>query len=281
MRRWLREPLLHFLLLGCGLFMLYGWVGGRAKGGGDTIVITQGQIEQLRAGFARMYQHPPDPSELQGLIDEAIREEIYYREAMALGLDRDDTIVRRRLTQKLQFVSENVTPIPEPTDAELEAYLRNHPQQFQREVYYSLTQVYLDPGLHGARLADDVQTLLARLQRFGSVPETIGDASLMPQSFERTPAAELARLFGEKFEIALRAVPIGQWSGPVPSGFGVHLVLIRERDARATATLAESRVDVRAAWTEARQAEANARFYAELRKRYPVTVARPVASGGP
>jgi hypothetical protein len=281
MRHWLREPLLHFLLLGVGLFVLYGWVGGRAPGDGQTIVISQGQIEQLSAGFARMYQHAPDPAELQGLIDEAIHEEIYYREAMALGLDRDDTIVRRRLTQKLQFVSENVTPIPEPTDAELEGYLQGNAQRFQREVRYSLIQVYLDPELHGARLADDAHTLLARLQRFGSVPDTIGDASLMPRSFEKAPAAELSRLFGDEFETALRAVSIGQWSGPVPSGYGVHLVLVRDRDAQGTATLAEMREDVRRAWTEARQAEANARYYAELRKRYQVTVARPAGSGGP
>ena len=159
-RRWLREPLLHFLLLGCGLFLLYGWVG-RTKAEGDTIVISQAQIEQLSAGFVRMYQRVPDPAELQGLIDEAIHEEIYYREAKALGLDRDDTIVRRRLSQKLQFVSENVTPIPDPTEAQLEAYLRDNPARFQLEIRYSLTQVYLDPEQHGARLADAAQSLLA------------------------------------------------------------------------------------------------------------------------
>jgi PPIC-type PPIASE domain len=276
MRSWLREPLLHFLLLGCALFVLYGWVGGRAKGDGEHVVITQGQIERLSAGFVRMYQRAPDQTELQGLIDDAIHEEIYYREAKTLGLDRDDTIVRRRLTQKLQFVSENVTPIPDPTEAQLEAYLRDNPQRFQPETRYSLMQIYLDPELHGARLAADAQTLLARLQ--GSVPDTIGDASLMPRSFEKTPAAELARLFGEKFEMALRAVPIGQWSGPVPSGFGVHLVLIRERDAQGTATLAEMHDDVRRAWLEAQQAQANARYYGELRKRYHVTVARSPGS---
>jgi hypothetical protein len=274
-RRWLREPLLHFLLLGCGLFLLYGWVGGRARGDGENIAITQGQIAQLSAGFVRMYQRTPDQAELQGLIDEAIHEEIYYREAMKLGLDRDDTIVRRRLTQKLQFVSESVSPIPDPTDAELEAFLRDNPQRFQREVRYSLSQVFLDPEQRGARLADDVQTLLARLQRFGSAPDASGDASLMPQSFEKAPAVELSRLFGDKFETALRAVPIGQWSGPVPSGYGVHLVLVRERDAAGTAAFADVRADVRRAWIEARQAEANAHYYAELRSRYRVTVARP------
>jgi len=281
MRSWLREPLLHFLLLGCALFVLYGWVGGRAQGDGANIVVTRGQIEQLTAGFVGMYHRAPDQAEVQALIDEAIHEEIYYREAKALGLDRDDTIVRRRLTQKLQFVSENVTPIPGPTDAQLEAYLRDNPQRFQQEIRYNLTQVYLDPEQHGARLTDDAQALLAQLQRPGSVPDTSGDASLMPRSFETVPAGELSRMFGEKFELALRAAPIGQWCGPVPSGYGIHLVLVRERALDRTATLAEMHDDVRRAWTETQQAAANARFYADLRKRYHVTVAPHEVTSAP
>ncbi|HEY3256939.1 MAG TPA: peptidylprolyl isomerase [Polyangiaceae bacterium] len=274
MRSWLREPLLHFLLLGGALFVLYGWVGGRARGAGDSIVIDQQQIAQLSAGFARMYQRAPDQAELQGLIDEAIHDEIYYREAKALGLDRDDIIVRRRLAQKLQFVSENVTPIQEPSDAQLEAYLRDNPGRFQLEIRYSLTQIYLDPERHGARLADDARALLAQVQRPGASSESSGDACLMPRSFDKTSASELSRMFGDKFETALRAAPIGQWSGPLASGFGLHLVLVRERAAERAASLADVRDDVRRAWLEAQQAQANARYYADLRKRYHVTVAR-------
>jgi hypothetical protein len=272
-RGWLREPLLHFLLLGGGLFLVYGSIGGRTNGDRENVAITAGQVEQLSAGFARMYRRAPDQAELHGLIDAAIQEEIYYREAMKLGLDRDDTIVRRRLTQKLQFVSEGVTPIPDPTDAELESYLRENAQRFQREVRYSLTQIYLDPAQHGVHLVEDVQNLLARLRRVTSVPDSIGEASLMPRSFDRAPAAELSGLFGAQFEAALRAVPIGQWFGPVQSGYGVHLVLVSERDAQGTAALADVREEVRRAWIEARQTEANVRYYAELRKRYRVTVA--------
>lgn len=279
MRKWLREPLLHFLLLGLGLFLVYGWIGGPAEGEGGNIVITQGRIEQLTVGFLRMHQRLPDNNELDDLIDDAIREEIYYREAKALGLDGDDTIVRRRLRQKLEFVSQDVAPVPEPSDAQLQAYLRQNPQRFRMERRYSLTQVYLSPQRHGSNLAGDAQNLLAELQRAGPTAATDGrgDAFLLQQRFEQIRASELLRLFGSKFEAALRTQPIGEWAGPVPSGYGMHLVLLRERDADRPAPLQEVRDDLRREWMHVQRTQANARFYADLRKRYDVSVERPAA----
>ena len=119
MRRWLREPALQFLLIGTGLFLAYGWLHGRASFSRDTIVITEGRIEQLAAGFAGLHRRPPTREELDGMVQDAVREEILYREAMALHLDADDVIVRRHLAQKLQFVSEDTHPVPEPTQAQL------------------------------------------------------------------------------------------------------------------------------------------------------------------
>ena len=133
MSKLLREPLLHFLLLGTGLFLVHGWIGGGPAGEGEQILITQGRIEQIASGFSRMHQRSPDSSELDALIDDAVREEIFYREAKALGLDQDDTIVRRRLRQKLEFVSEDIEPVLEPTEAQLRAYLQAHPEKFRGE----------------------------------------------------------------------------------------------------------------------------------------------------
>jgi hypothetical protein len=277
---WLREPLLHFVLLGLGLFLLHAAVGGPAIGKGETIVISRGRIEQLTIGFARMHQRAPDPSELDGLVDDAIKEEIYSREAKALGLDRDDTIIRRRLRQKLEFVSEDVTPIAEPSDAELQAYLQAHPETFRAERRYGLTHVYLDPTVHGARLAQDGQALLTELRRAGPSAEISarGDASLLPQHVEKMAAGELSRVFGSKFESALQELPLGQWSGPVASGYGLHLVLLQEREEEHTAPLPEVRAEVRREWIDAQHAQANARYYAELRARYAVTVERAPSS---
>ena len=282
MRKLLREPLLHFMLLGFGLFLLHGWIVGPAGGSGKSIVITQGRIEQLAVGFARMHQRAPVASELEALIDDAIREEIFYREAKALGLDQDDTIVRRRLRQKLEFVSEDVVPVPEPTDVQLRGYLQAHPEKFASEARYSLSQVYLDPQRHGQRLAGDIEALLAQLQRVGAGADAskLGDAFLLEHRFQNVTASELVRLFGASFETALRALPTNEWRGPVPSGYGVHLIFVDKRDDGRAAALEQVRDEVRREWIHDQRQQANERFYADLRKRYEVTVERPTASGG-
>jgi hypothetical protein len=282
-RRVLREPLLHFLLLGFALFLVHGWIGGPAGGEGGRIVITQGRIEQLTVGFLRMNQRLPDKAELDNLVDDAIREEVYYREAKAMGLDQDDTIVRRRLRQKLEFVSEDVASIPEPTDVQLRAYLHQHAARFREEPRYSLTQLYLDPQRHGARIASDAHHLLLELQHAG--PATLdtgkqGDPFLLDRRFDHMAASDLSRLFGMGFEAALRTAPIGKWIGPVPSGYGTHLVLVRERQPERRAALADVRDAVRGEWMAAQRAAANARFYADRRRHYVVTIEYPKAPAG-
>src|SRR4249919_1214853 len=161
----LREPLLHFLLLGIGLFALHGWLNDSGVLSTKTIVIDRGRIDQLSAGFALLHQHPPMAEELQGLVDDAVKEEVFYREALAQGLDRDDVIVRRRMRQKLEFVSEDVEPVPEPTDAQLQAWLDAHPAQFAIEPRYTFEQVFLDPSKRGASLQADAAALLLQLRR--------------------------------------------------------------------------------------------------------------------
>ena len=281
MRKLIREPLVHFMLMGLGLFLLHGWVAGPTGGSGKSVVITQGRIEQLATGFARMHQRAPVANELEALIDDAIREEIFYREAKALGLDQDDTIVRRRLRQKLEFVSEDVVPLPEPTDEQLRSYLQAHPEKFRSEARYSLSQVYLNPQRHGQRLAGHTQVLLAELQRAGATADAsrLGDAFLLERRFENVTASELVRLFGVGFETSLRGLPTGEWQGPVPSGYGVHLVFVDKRDDGGAAALEHVVDEVRRKWIHEQRQKANERFYADLRKRYAVTVERLTANG--
>ena len=283
MRRWLREPALQFLLIGTGLFLAYGWLHGRASFSRDTIVITEGRIEQLAAGFAGLHRRPPTREELDGMVQDAVREEILYREAMALHLDEDDVIVRRHMAQKLQFVSEDTHPVPEPTQAQLRDFLAQHPQLFQAERGYSFTQVFLDPQRHGSQLQADAQHLLAALRR---APEDValvkgGDPFLLDSHFERLPAGETARLFGADFERALQTTATGQWQGPVASSLGTHLVLLRWRDEPGPPRLADIQAEVRRAWMNEQRELANARFYAELRRRYDVKVELPAVSAEP
>lgn len=274
MRRFLREPLLHFLLLGAALFAAYHLVSGRDAGESGSIVITQGQVRNLALAFAKTWRREPTADELEGLVRDRVREEVYYREAMALGLDKDDIVIRRRLRQKMEFISEDRSVIGEPSQADLEAYLAAHPASFRVQPRFTFVQVFLDPEKRGGQLESDAQRLLARLRQPGSAVDatSLGDTSLLERRFTATPAGAVAQQFGEAFTMALEAAALGRWEGPIASDFGMHLVRVTERTPARAPALAEVRDDVRREWIGARRLEANERYYQELRKRYVVTV---------
>jgi hypothetical protein len=274
MKRILKEPLLHFLLLGAALFAAYSFVSQPSSSEPGKIVVTVGQVEHLAAGFAKTWQRPPTDAELKGLVDDWVREEIATREAIALGLDRDDTVIRRRLRQKLEFVSDDIAAQTEPTDADLNVYLQAHPGSFRVEPRFTFSQVYLDPAKHGDNLARDTAQVLAQLQQAGGKADSsaLGDSFLLEHTVSSTPTSEVEKQFGEQFAAALGGLTPGQWQGPVESGYGVHLVLVSERTEGRKPGLAEVRDVVRREWANARRLEGNERFYAELLKRYTVTI---------
>jgi len=275
MKRILKEPLLHFLLLGAALFIAYSLIAKPGSGGAPgKINVTVGQIEHLAAGFAKTWQRPPTDAELKGLVDDWVREEIATREAVAMGLDKDDSVIRRRLRQKLEFVSDDIAAQTKPTDADLNAYLQAHPESFRVEPRITFSQVYLDPTKHGQHLARDAAQLLAKLQQAGGKVDTstLGDSILLEHSFQSAPTGEVSRQFGEKFAAALAGLAPGQWQGPIESGYGVHLVYVNERTAARAPALAEVRDTVQREWVNAQRLDGNARFYQELLKRYTVTI---------
>lgn len=185
--------------------MAYSLVSERTGGEPDKVMVTQGKIENLVAIFARTWQRPPTEWELEGLIQDYVREEVLYREALALGLDRDDTIVRRRLRQKLEFVTEDVAAEADPTDQDLRTYLKAHPETFRLERRFTFSQVYLNPDRHGENLARDAVQLLAQLtQASGRADVTeVGDPLLIDHKFDAVPGSEVAKQFGEEFAAKL------------------------------------------------------------------------------
>ena len=191
-----REPLVHFLLLGAALFAAYGLVRPRTDNDRQTIVVTPGQIAHLAAGFTRVQRRPPSADELEGLIRDHVRGEVYAREARALGLDRDDTVITQRLRQKLEFVSDDVAALTDPTEAQLEAYLEEHAGAFRVEPRFTFRQVYLDPQRRGDGLARDAERLLAHLRRAGTRADiaTLGDAFLLDGEFGDVPDRKSTRL---------------------------------------------------------------------------------------
>ncbi len=238
---------------------------------GDTrIVVTAGRLAHLTDAFAATFQRPPTRQELEGLVDDWVREEVYAREARRLGLDRDDTVVRRRLRQKMEFLVEDAIAPADPTDAELAAYLAAHPAPFRREPTYSFQHVFLRPERRG-----DADTLLARLTDGDVAAAALGDPILLPPSLDGASRSEVARLFGDPFAQHLGDVPVGRWSGPLASAYGLHLVLVRERlDGRVPA-LAEIRDAVEREWRADRRAAASEAAWSRVRKEYDVSVEWP------
>jgi len=274
MKRILKEPLAHFLVLGALIFAGYGWRNRHGAPAAGRIVVSQGQLASLMVGFTRTWQRPPTPEEWEGLVKDRVREEVYCREAMALGLDRDDTIIRRRLRQKMEFISDDMAAPTLATDAELGAYLAAHPDSFRLEPRFTFRHVFLNPEKRGENLARDAARLLARLKPAGTTADAaaLGDPFLLEHQFRSVPASEVDQLFGKGFAAKLAGIPPGQWQGPVESGYGVHLVLVTERAEGGLPTLADVRDAVRRQWDSARRQEANERFYQDLLKGYTVTI---------
>jgi hypothetical protein len=277
MKKIIHEPLVHFLLLGVFVFAGFKLFAKTESNQPGKIVVTQGQVQSLVAGFTRTWQRPPTTEELDGLIQEYIREEVCTREAMALGLDKDDTVIRRRLRQKVEFISESVAAQARPTDPQLQTYLEQHADKFRSEDELSFKQVYLNPERHGANAARDASSLLARLkQRAEADISQLGDSFLLGQNFQSVRTSEISKQFGEQFVSKLRELPVGSWEGPIESGYGLHLVQVTARNAGQTPSFKDVRESVQREWSNAQREEINEKFYQELLKRYTVTIEAPL-----
>ncbi len=277
LKRLLREPLVQFLLLGALLFVWFEWKGGGSGPGSTRIAITPGLVDHLASGFARTWQRPPTEVELKGLIDEHVKEEIATREAIGMGLEQDDTIIRRRLRQKLEFLVEDAVDQVPPTDAELQAWLEKHPEAFRAESRVALRQVYVSTERRGAAARADSEKLLVRLRAEGKEAkiDPLGDPSMLPRELPLGPLSEVTRAFGTEFAARIDSIPPGQWTGPVESPYGLHLVLVPERVAPAGPALADVRPVVeRELLAERRRTQLQA-LYERLLAKYTVTIEMP------
>ena len=229
--RLLREPLLQFLGLGAILFALYGLVDKRGvEAPPEKIVVSTSQITNLSDGFARTWRRPPSEEELQGLIEDYIRDEVYYRAGRAAGLDRDDVIVRRRVRQKMEFLAEEVS-VPEPAEEQLAAFLAANPERFRTEDRLTFRQVYLSPSRHAGTIDHDLEQIKVVLSSADPAAdaEGFGDAFLMGDDFRAIALRDMASMFGENFAQQIFAAEPGRWLGPIASTFGQHFVFISER----------------------------------------------------
>ena len=274
MKRILRDPLLHFLLIGAALFLVFGLIKGPAGNEENRIVITRGDVEALQANFARTWQRPPTESELFGLIEDKVRDEIAFREAVAMGLDQDDAVIRRRLRMKMELLVEDIAGLSSPSEEELAAYLEEHMDSFRREPQVSFKQVYLNSDKRGAGVKEAAQKMLAELAAAGpsADPKIYSDSNMLPEEFPLYYASDVEKLFGASFANGILEVESGKWAGPVMSSYGLHLVFVRERIAGRDPELTEVREEVEREWTAKRRREFKEETYKKLRERYTIVI---------
>lgn len=265
-----REPLVHFLIIGASLFLAFDLTQDKRPDAPNRILVDASQVEQLAAQFERTWLRPPTEAERAGLIESHVRDEVYYREALAMGLDQNDPQVRRRMRLKLEFLLEDLTAAEPPGDEVLSAYLQQHPERFRVEPRLSFRQVYLDPD-RDRDLAADAERILADL-RAGTAPDTLGDRSLLPYEQTAVSTTEIARTFGKTFAQAVTALQSGAWRGPLYSGFGAHLVQVSERREGRLPELAEVHAEVEREYLVERRQQLKDLAYQKLRKGYEVIV---------
>ena len=279
----LREPLFHFLVLGAGLFIAYSAISGSVGTQNDRIVVDETQVLRLAEQFQRTWMRPPTQQELRGLADDYVKEEILYREAQALGLDQDDLVIRRRLRQKMEFLNADLAEPQAPTDAQLQAYLDANRDRFQRLDRFSFQQIFLNPYRRKGDVKRAAAELLARLNTDPSLAgdsKSIGDATMLPAMLDGVTRLEAANTFGHGFQRGIENAPVGQWSGPYESSYGVHLVHITKREAGGLPAITEIRPILEREWYAERRKEANEHFYQAIRARYDVEIRLATDSAG-
>jgi len=267
----------HFLTVGALLFVLYTVAHRADEPISDTITVSAVQVAVLREQWQQQWQQPPTPQELQWLIDQHIHEEVLYREAKALALDRDDTIVRRRLAQKMEFLVADVSTLTEPAEEELQAFFATQSEQYREPMKVSFTHIYFNPDERRAQTQEDAERTLQALRTEKHPPQRAperGDRFMLHSDYRQQTQVEVAREFGQTFADRLFASPPGEWLGPIESGYGLHLVRIEERTESTIPTFAAVHAKVRDDFVAHKRREANEAAYRRLRDRYTITIAQ-------
>jgi len=279
-QRWLREPLIHFLLLGVSLFGIYSYMN-RGRGGAELskqIAVSLDDLRAMESYFESQWHRPPTPQEFQALVEDKVREEVLYREGIAMGLDKDDTIVKRRMAQKMQFLAEDVAAAHEPSSVELKAWFDKNKEKFALPSRYSFRHLYFSPDKRGTNAQDDAAKALAKiagLSEDSKQAASLADPFMFQDYYaDRTPEA-IAKEFGPQFAVALEKLEPGSWRGPVESGYGWHLVFVTTVIPGRIPALEEIEPDVKTAWLGEQKRQAWETAYAEMRAKYTVLLPAP------
>ena len=275
LKHFFREPLIQFLLLGTALFAIYSFLAG-AEGPGEAeyeIYLTPDELLQMTVYFESQWKRQPNLAEFDRLLENRVEEEVLYREALAMGLDKDDTIVRRRMAQKMKFLAEDVATASDPTDEELRQWFSEHSRLFALPGRISFKQVYFSPDQHGERTQQVAETALVELagQPIDSpLTNQLGDSIMLQAYFGDRSVETLAQEFGPAFAQEVRKLTPGSWQGPIESGLGWHLVYIDFLEPGRLPDFSEVEPEVRNAWLSEKKELAYREAYEEMRAKYTI-----------
>ena len=265
--------MLQFLVLGAMLFGVYGLVAKRSGDTPDKIIVSAALITNLGEGFAQTWRRPPSKDELDGLIENYIRDEIFYRAGRAAGLDRDDAVIRRRVRQKMEFLAEEIS-VPDPTNQQLTDFLNSHPERFRADDRVTFHQIFLNPSRRVGTIDRDLQQVRAVLSINNRTTDeaALGDPFLSGEEFSAVSLRDTAATFGESFAQQVFAAEQGRWLGPIASTYGLHFIFIDEKTTGSVPSLDVASAAVRREWANARRVEAEQKLYQSLRERYEIIV---------
>ena len=281
-KRCLREPLLHFVLIGVALFIVYRARQPTAVGASDSgkIVLTADDIDQVAVMWQAQGRPPPSPEQLQSLLDNKIREEVLYREALKLGLERDDTIVKRRMAQKMDFLAEDLSDLREPSQEELKAWFAKNSERFKVPGRASFRHLYFSFDKHGKKTVEAAAEALTKVNgKPSDSPEAglLADAFMFQDYYGDRSFDELAKTFGPGFARGLFAQEIGSWKGPIESGYGWHLVFIDSLTPARVPEFEEVEAEVKAQWVSVQRDDTKRRLYEEMKSRYEIVLPKKPA----
>ena len=280
LQRFLREPLLHFLLIGLALFAIYAYLhrGRRGIESSRQILLSLDDLRQMDLYFESQWHRQPTPQEFQAMVEDKVREEVLYREALALGLDKDDTIVKRRMAQKIEFLAEDVAAAHEPSTTELKAWFDKNKQKFALPSRYSFRHLYFSPDKRGKKAEEDAAKQLAKIAgqpEDSKLAASLGDQFMFQDYYGDRPPEAIAKEFGPQFAVALEKLKPGSWQGPVESGYGWHLVYVDTVIPGRIPAFEEMEPDVKTAWLAEQKQTAWQKAYAEMRAKYTVLLPGP------
>jgi hypothetical protein len=274
--RFLREPLAQFLLIGACIYGTYAFFGVPDEDAGErTVVVGASRIEGFAAAWQRRWNRPPTSQELGGIIQQFIREEILYREAVAMGLDEDDPITRRRMAQKLEFLTKDIARLKEPGEGELERYFEENAGLYRKPDLITFSHVFLDPDKRGDATLDDAAMLLTELRAAGEPDrESLrsGDRTMLQSYYPAKSELDVRRQLGTGFAEVVFELEPGRWHGPVLSGYGTHLVYVHAMAAAPPPVFADVREHVLESWQLAQQEAFNAQYFESLKSRYEIVI---------